>query len=207
MAVFPAVPSPPAFLDASGSCKEAGAVPVDDGDSDEDAPVGWARSELLITDVMTMTEGVGVSPGAVGVGVTVTSDVTSCVDGGREDAVTTEVACAEDGGGAGVDEGAAEDSGGAEEGGSDTGVELGCSDVGGGAEEEGSVRDGDGDGVGVGVGVADGNEDEATEETTEDSVGSALEETKKEDVRAVLLPDMAVADRKRCQADRYGCDG
>lgn len=180
MAVRPVLLRPPPSLAFSGFCSDAGAV-VDEEAGGVDSPLeeGSGVSDGVITEVMTITVGVG---GLVwpGVGVGVTNDVMTCVDCGRDEAVTTDVAdgSAEDGG---SDEGACEDSGGVDEG-NVTGVELGASDV-GGTEDEGTVRDDSGDGVEDG-----GSEDEGA---AEDSVGIALDESKRLDVLAVPLVAMA----------------
>jgi hypothetical protein len=73
-------------LAALGSCSVAPALSVGAAVvNDSDASVAWGS--VLVTTVMTMTDGVGVSPDIDGVGVT--TDVMSFVEKGLEDAVTT----------------------------------------------------------------------------------------------------------------------
>jgi hypothetical protein len=200
--------------------KPAAPVVVGDGftDDTEFAPsVGWTGGGVDTTVMMT-TDGVTISPGAVGVGVTML--VMISVEGACGDAVMTEVGTLVDdaGAGAGVDDGggAAEE---ADEG-ATTGVELGWSDEGGGdggAEEDGAnegvgVADGSGDELGAAEGsieetnvgeALDNGADEAADKGADEAADAAADgvadDTKREDVPAeVLFSDAIVmAETKR----------
>ena len=200
--------------------KPAAPVLVGEGftDDTEFAPfVDWVGGGVD-TIVITMTDGVTISPGAVGVGVTML--VMISVEGACGDAVMTEVGTlVDDAGAGGVDGGGAAEE--AEEG--TTGVELGWSDEGGGGggvEEDGAnegvgVADGSGDELGAAEGSveetnvgealdngADEGADEAADEGADEAADAAADgvadDTKREDVPAeVLFDDIVMARTKR----------